>query len=345
MAESEEELKSLLMKVKVESEKVGLKLNMLKTKIMASGPITSWEIDGETVETMSDFILGGLQNHCRWWLQPWNEKTLTPRKESYDQPIEHIKKQRHYFAIKGPSSQGYGFSSGHVWMWKLDCEDSWVPKNWCFWSVVLEKTLESPLDFKEIQSVHLKGDQSWVFVGRTDAKGEIPVLRPPHAKSWVIGKDSHAGMDWGQEEKGTTEHEMAGWRHRLSGHEFEWTPGVGDRQGGLACCDSWGRKELDTTERLNWTDLYPKIGYLRISWYPANQIHSWSLTTWDLSSFRLSPVFSLPSRQGSRIGRVELGFYVGLETPVLTSVFFLGIYEVSVSVLVAQCFTKPMNHL
>ena len=122
-----------------------------------------------------------------------------------------------------------------------------------FWTVVLEKILESPLDCKEIQPVHSKGDQSWVFSGTTDAKAETPILWPPHAKSWLIGKDSDAGKDWGQEEKGTTEDEMAGWHHRLDGHEFEWTPGVGDGQGGLACCNSWGRKELDTTERLNWT--------------------------------------------------------------------------------------------
>ena len=156
---------------------------------------------------------------------------------------------------KGPSSQSCGFSSGHVWMWELDCEESWAQKNWCFWTVLLEKTLESPLDCKEIQSVHPKGDQSWVFIGRTDAKAEAPVFWPPHAKSWLIGKDSDAGRDWGQEEKGTTEDEMAGWHHRLDWHESEWTPGVGDGQGGLACGNSWGRKELDTTERLNWTEL------------------------------------------------------------------------------------------
>ena len=124
-----------------------------------------------------------------------------------------------------------------------------------FWTVVLEKTLESPLECKEIQPVHPKGDQSWVFIGRTDAEAETPILWPPHAKSWLTGKDPDAGRDWGQEEKGTTEDEMAGWHHRLDGHEFEWTPGVGDGQGGLVCCDSWGRKELDTTERLNWTEL------------------------------------------------------------------------------------------
>ena len=180
---------------------------------------------------------------------------LTPWKESYDQPRRHIQKQRHYLANKGPSSQGYGFSCGHVWMWELDCEESWVPKNWCFWTVVLEKTLESPLNCKEIQQVHSKGDQSWVFFGRSDAKVETPILWPPHVKSWLIGKDSNAGRDWRQEEKGTTEDEMAGWCHRLDGHEFEWSPGVGDGQGGLACCNSWGCKESDMTEWLNWTEM------------------------------------------------------------------------------------------
>ena len=134
------------------------------------------------------------------------------------------------------------------------CEDWTVKKAWCFWTVVLEKTLESPLDYKEIQPVHPKGDQSWVFFGRNDAKAEAPVLWPPHAKSWLIGKDSDAGREWGKEEKGTTEDEMAGWHHRLDGRESEWTPGVCDEQGGLACCDSRGRKESDTTERLNWTE-------------------------------------------------------------------------------------------
>ena len=121
--------------------------------------------------------------------------------------------------------------------------------------MVLEKTLKSPLDCKEIQPVHSEGDQPWDFFGRNHAKAETPVLWPPHVKSWLIGKDSDAGRDWGQEEKGTTEDEMAGWHHRLDGREFESTPGVGDGQGGLACCDSWGRKELDTSERLNWTVL------------------------------------------------------------------------------------------
>ena len=182
------------MKVKEESEKVGLKLNIQKTKIMPSGPITSWQIDGETMETVRDYF-GGLQNHCRWWLQPWNLKMLTPWKESYDQPRQHIQKQRHYFANKGLSSQGYGFSCGRIWMWELDCEEGWVPKNWCFWTVVLEKTLESPLDCKEIQLVHPKGNWSWIIIGRTDAEAKSPILWPPDAKKWLIGKDPDAGKD------------------------------------------------------------------------------------------------------------------------------------------------------
>ena len=220
MAESEEELKSLLMKVKEESEKVGSKLNIQKTKIMASGPIPSWEIDGETVETVSDFIFGGSKitadDDCSHEI-----KTLAPWKKSYDQTRQYIKKQRHYFANKGPSSQGYGFSSSHVWLWELDYKESWAQKNCCFWTMVLEKTLESPLVCKEVQPVHTKGDQSWVFIGRTDVEAETPILWPPHVKSWLIGKDPDAGRGSGQEEKGTTEDEMAGWLHRLDGHEFQ----------------------------------------------------------------------------------------------------------------------------
>ena len=147
---------------------------------------------------------------------------------------------------------------------RVGFEESWVLKNWCFWTVVLGKTLESPLDCKEIQPVHFKGDQSSVFFGRNDAKAEAPVLWPPHEKRWLIWKDSDAGRDWGQEEKGTTEDEMAGWHHWLDGRESEWTPGDGDEQGGLACCDSWGHNESDTTEWLNWTELNWCLRYLFI---------------------------------------------------------------------------------
>ena len=146
---------------------------------------------------------------------------LAPWKKSYDQPRQHIKKQRHYFADKGLSSQSYGFSSSHVWMWESDHKESWVLKNWCFWSVVLEKTLESPLDGKVIKPVHPKGNQSWIFIGNTDAEAETPILWPPDANSWVIGKDLDAGKDWRQEEKRLTEDKMVEWHHWLDGHEFD----------------------------------------------------------------------------------------------------------------------------
>ena len=157
--------------------------------------------------------LGRLQNQCRWWLQPWNLRVLAPWKKGYDQPRQHIKKQRHYFANTGPSSQRFGFSSSHVRMWELDYKESWV-QNSCVWTVVLEETLESPLDCKEIQPVHPKGNQSWIFTGRTDAEAETPILWPPDVKNWLIGKDPDAGKDWGQEEKGTAKDEMVGCHHR-----------------------------------------------------------------------------------------------------------------------------------
>ena len=169
------------------------------------------------METVTDFIFSGstiaADGDCS------HEKTLAPWKKSCDQSRQRIKKQRHYFANKGLSRQSYGFSSSHVWMWKLDYKKSWVLKNWCFWTVVLEKTLESPLDFKEIKPVNHKGNQSWIFIGRTDA--EAPILWPPDAKSQLIGKDPDVGKDWGQEEKGMTEDEMVGWHHWLDGDEFE----------------------------------------------------------------------------------------------------------------------------
>ena len=168
--------------------------------------------------------------------------------------LDSILKSRD-FADKGPSSRGYGFSSDHVWMWELDCEESWAPKNWCFWTVVLERTLESLLDCKEIQPVGSKGNQSWIFIGRTDAEAETPVFWPPDAKNWLIGKDPDAGKDWRGEEKRMTEDEMVGWHHQRDGHEFELALGVCDGQGSLVCCSPWGRKESDMTKRLNWTEL------------------------------------------------------------------------------------------
>ena len=152
---------------------------------------------------------------------------------------------------KGLSRQRYGFSRSHVWMWKLDYKESWAQKNLCFWTVVSEKTLESPLDFKEIQPVHPKGDQSWVFIGRTDAEAETPILWPPDAKNWHLKRP----WCWERLKAEGDNRGWDGWHHQLKEHEFEWTPGVGNGQGGLASCDSWGRKESDRTEPLNWTEL------------------------------------------------------------------------------------------
>ena len=184
---------------------------------------------------------------------------LTPWKESYDQPRQHIKKQRHYFANKGLPSQRCGFFSNHVWMWEWDHKESWVLKNWCFWTVVLEKTLESLLDCKKIKPVNRKGNLSWIFIGRTDAEAEIPILWPPDVKSWLIGKDPDAGKDLGQEEMGTTEDEMVRWHHRLNGHEFECWELVIDREAWHAAVHgvtkSWTWRS-DWTE-LNWTPCCP----------------------------------------------------------------------------------------
>ena len=252
MTESQEELKSLLMKVKEESEKAGLKLNFQKTKMMASGSITSWQIDGETVETVADSILGGSKITADGDCSHEIKRCLLFGKKSYKQPRQHIKKQRHYFVNKGPPSQGYGFSSGHVWMWELDYKESQALKNWCLWTVVLEKTLESPLDCKEFQPVHPKENQSWVFIGRTDVEAETPVVWPPDVKNWLIWKDADAGKDWRQK-KGTTEDEMVGWHQWLNGHEFGWTLGAGDGQEDLACVAHGVAKSR--TRLSNWTEL------------------------------------------------------------------------------------------
>ena len=189
------------------------------------------------------------------WVPKWLQmvtaamklKTVALWKKFYDK--QYITKQRHHFADKGPSSQSYGFSSSLVWMWELDHKEGWEPKNWCFWTVVPENTLENPLASKEIKSVSPKGNQPWMFIGRTGA--EAPVLWPPDVKSQLIGKDPDVGKDWRQEENGMTEDEMVGWHHWFNGHEFEQTLEDSEGQGSLVCCSPWGFKGLDTTEQLN----------------------------------------------------------------------------------------------
>ena len=188
------------MKVKEESEKAGLKFYIQKTKIMASSPITSWQIDGETMETVTDFsFLGSKITADGDWSHEIKKCLLLARKVMTN--LDSILKNRHYFANKGLSSQGYGLSSSHVWMWELDYKENWLSKNLYFWTVVLEKTLQSPLNCKEIKPVPPK-DQSWIFIGRTDVKAETPILRPPDAKTWLISKDPDAGKDWRQDRRG-----------------------------------------------------------------------------------------------------------------------------------------------
>ena len=267
---------------------------------------------------------------------------LTTWKESYDQPRQHIEKQRHYFANKGPSNQGYGFPISHVGMWELDYKESWALKNWCFWTVVLEKTLESPLDSKEIQPVYPK-DQPWVFIRRTDVEAETPILWLPDAKRWLIWKDPDAGKDWRREEKGMTKDEIVGWHHQLNGHEWVnsrswwWTgrPGV-----------LWfmGLKELDMTEPLNWTEpmddyfslLIGKWEFSTFSCPGLSSVHtegeligqtaSLYLTFWEMAKLfsRVTARFSLPPAmyEGSNFPTLlsSLSFSVFLITAILTAV-------------------------
>ena len=215
---------------------------------MASGPINSWQIYGEKMEKVTDFIFLSSKitedSNCSHDIK---RCLLLGRKAM----TNHIKNQRYYFADKNLSSQSYGFSSGHVWMWELDYKESWALENRCFWTVVLEKTLESPLDCKEIKPVNPKRNQPWIFIGRTDAKAETPILWPLNAKGWLIRKDPDAGKDGRQEKKGMTEDNMVWWHHQLNGHEFEQALGDGEGQGSLECCSPWGHKESDMTEWLN----------------------------------------------------------------------------------------------
>ena len=231
--------------------KINNKLNIQKTKIVASCPNTSWQIDGETMETITDFLGGTLKSlqMVTAAMKLMKLLFLFGRKAMIN--LESILKSRDTtLPKKGPYSQSYGFSSSHVWMWELDYKESWAPKNWCFWTVVLEKTLESPLDCKAIQPVNTKENQSWIFIGRTDAEAETLVLWPPDAKNWLLRKDPDVGKDWRKEEKGTTEDEIVGWHDWLDGHEFEQSP-----RNGEAWCAAVHGVTKSRTRLSDWTEL------------------------------------------------------------------------------------------
>jgi len=214
---------------------------------MASSPITSLQIDGETMETMTDLILGGSKitadGDCSHEIK---RCFLLGRKAMIN--LDRILKSRDITLPTNIHLVKAIVFPVVMYVWELDHKESWALRNWCFWTVVLGKTLESPLDCNEIQPVHPKGNQSWIFIGMMDAKAEAPTLWPPDVKSWLTGKDPDAGKDWGQEDKGSTEGEMVGWHHRLDGHKFEQAPGVGDGQGSLMCYNPGDHKELDMTE-------------------------------------------------------------------------------------------------
>ena len=231
MAESKKELRSLLTKVKGKSKNAALKLNIQKMKIMASGSITLWQIDGETMETVIDFIFLGSKITADSDCSHKIKRCLFLGRKAMTNLDRILKSRDITLLTKVHIVKAMVFSSSHVKMWQLDHKEGWAPKSWSFWTVVLEKTLESPLDCKDIKPLNPKENQSWIFIGRTDA--EAPILWPPDAKSWFIRKDPDAGKDWRQEEKGTTEDEMVGWHHWLNGHEFEQAPADSEVQSGV----------------------------------------------------------------------------------------------------------------
>ena len=208
----------------------------------------------EKVEAVTDFIFLGSKITAVGDCSHEIKKTLASWKKCYGKPRQCIKKQRHHFTNRSPYSQSYGFTANHVWMvwmWELNQKEDWALKNWCFQTVVLEKTLESPLDCKEIQPVNAKGNPSWIFIGRTDAEAEAPVVWPPDAKSWLTEKEADAGKDCWQKEKDATEDEMVRWYHWLNRHEFEQTPGDSEGQDSLVCCSLWGCKDLTWQQNNN----------------------------------------------------------------------------------------------
>ena len=321
LAGSKEELKSLLMKVKEESEKAGLKLNIQKTKILTSNPITSWQIDGETMETVTDFTFLGSKLTADSDCSHEIKRHLLLGRKAMTNLDKSIKKQRHHFTNKYPYAFHYAFSSSHVQMGELNHKEGWAPKNWCFQTVVLEKTLESPLNSREIKLVNPTGNQPWIFIRRTDAEAEAPILWHVACQArllslwilearilgWVaISFSKYFGYLmqrahslekklWCYERlrtggQGVKEDVMVGRNHQLNEHEFEQTPGNSEGQGSLACCSPSGHKESDMTEWLNTTTLIILIvaiiiliSILSLSQYAYSQ--SYSMDDYELLFF------------------------------------------------------------
>ena len=248
LTETKEKLKSLLMKVKEESDNAGLKLNIQKMQIMASSPITSRQIDGGKVEVVTDFFFLGSKitadDDCSHEIK---KHLLLGRKAMAN--LESILKSRDISLLKKVHLVKAMVFPAVNYRCELDHKEGGALKNCCFHTLVLEKTLESPLDCKEIKPVNPKESQPWLFIGRTDAAAEAPILRPPDTKSSLIRKGPNTGKAWRQQEKRMTEEKMVRWHHWLNGHEFEQTPGDSEGQGSLVCCSPWGRKDSDTTEQ------------------------------------------------------------------------------------------------
>ena len=249
MVESEDERKNLLMRVKDESEKSGLKFNIPKTKIIASRSVTSWQIEGEKVEAVINFIFLGCKITEDGDSRHEIKRCLLLRRKAMTN-LDSELKNRHHFAQKGPCGQSYCFPSSHVLMWNLDHKEGWAWKIWCFWIVVLEKTLGRSFDYEEIKPVNQKGNQPWIFIRRTDTEAEAAKLWPHCVNSQLIGKVLDAEKDWGQNEKVVVQDGRVTSYHQFNEHEFEQTMGDSEGQGSMVCCGTWSHKVSDMTQRL-----------------------------------------------------------------------------------------------
>ena len=286
---------------------------------MASNPITLWQIDGEKVETVIDCIFLGSKIYADCDCSHKIKRCLLLGRKDVTCRQLH-KKQRHHSADKGPYNQSYDFSSSHVRMWQLNHKEGWALKNWCLQVVVLQKTLEGPLDCKSIKPVSPKRNKHWVFIGKTDL--EAPIIWPPDMKNWLIEKDPDAGKDWGQEEKGVTENEMVGWHYWLNGHEFEQIPRDGEIQGSLACCSPWVRKEPDVLRGWSTTLSPPVSTSPSVSLFlPCRWVHQHHFYRFHICALIYDIYFSFSDLTGSRFIHITSKFLQGFTELGIISLF------------------------